>query len=151
VTRAREERDQSLAVGANAALLLSSFLGSSWAIAAGPATTRDGIYSEAQARDGHAVYQARCSSCHRDSLLGGVNESPPLKGGRFLNAWVGMNLRELYGRILSTMPQSDPGSLTEAETLGIVAYLLQANGFPPSDGGALTLAALSQIQVTPPN
>ncbi len=114
-------------------------------------TTRDGVYTQAQADAGRQVYSARCSECHRDSLLGGVNESPPLKGERFLANWAGSPLRALYGRILSTMPQSDPGSLSPEEALQIVAYLLQANGSPASRGRELELTRLSGIEISRPD
>jgi S-disulfanyl-L-cysteine oxidoreductase SoxD len=105
----------------------------------------EGVYSAAQAEAGRAVYAAKCSLCHRDSLVGGVNESPPLKGGRFLANWAGQPLRALYGRILSTMPQADPGSLTEDETLLLVTYLLRENGYPPAADHTLTVAELAAI------
>ena len=39
-------------------------------------------------------------------------------------------MRALYSRIISTMPAYNPGTLTEKTVLDIVAYLLEANGFP---------------------
>src|SRR5690348_3649223 len=93
-------------------------------------TTLDGVYSENQANSGQETYARKCSSCHLDSLEGGVNQSPPLKGGDFVSHWDGKPLRELYSRILSTMPVNDPGSLTKKETLDLVAYILERNAFP---------------------
>lgn len=48
-------------------------------------TACGGVVSRAQAAEGLAVYASKCSSCHLDSLAGGMNESPPLKGERFLS------------------------------------------------------------------
>jgi|SRR5579872_2873101 len=106
-------------------------------------TDRTGVYAVEQAEAGKAIYAQKCASCHRDSLAGGVNESPPLKGAQFMAAWQGMPLRSLYSRILSTMPKSDPGSLSEAETLNLLAYLLQENGFPPSTERSLKAQSLA--------
>lgn len=91
----------------------------------GTRTVRDGVYSEEQAKRGKTVYEAKCDACHDGSTMG-----PQLKNDAFLAEWENKNVRELYGRILSTMPENDPGSLSENETLDILAYMLQANGFP---------------------
>jgi mono/diheme cytochrome c family protein len=114
------------------------------------ATVRDGVFSAAQAEAGKAVYTMQCSLCHRDSLAGGINESPPLKGARFLSDWEAMPVRALYSRILSTMPKADPGSLSEEETLSLVAYLLQQNGYPAAERTLGPPAALDGIRFTPP-
>jgi cytochrome c len=93
-------------------------------------TTRDGVYTPAQAASGKDIYTKSCTVCHLESLAGGVNEAPALKGKQFLSGWEGKPLRLLFGRIISTMPSDDPGSLSEQETLDVVAYLLQENGYP---------------------
>jgi cytochrome c5 len=134
-------------------LTVLTLLGLTAAPASGTApevTVRDGVYSTAQAAGGKALYSAQCSLCHRDSLTGGINESPPLKGPRFLSDWDGMALRALYGRILSTMPKADPGSLSEEETLSLVAYLLQENGYPPGERPLASPAVLDGIRITLP-
>jgi S-disulfanyl-L-cysteine oxidoreductase SoxD len=114
-------------------------------------TIRDGVYSQQQATRGQAVYAAKCSLCHGPALQGGANESPPLRGKRFLADWDQMPLRALYSRILSTMPKADPGSLTTEETLSLVAYVLQQNGFPTSSARSLTSAdVLSSIRFVAP-
>jgi cytochrome c len=113
-------------------------------------TVRDGVYSAAQAQSGKALYASQCSLCHRESLAGGVNESPPLKGARFLSDWDGMPLRALYNRILSTMPKADPGSLSEDDTLSLVAYLLQQNGYPAASRALGPPDALGSIRFTLP-
>jgi mono/diheme cytochrome c family protein len=110
-------------------------------------TTQDGVYTEAQAASGKKTYNEKCSSCHLESLEGGVNESPALKGSEFISHWNGKPLRALYSRIISTMPVSDPGSLSEKETLGVVAYILERNGFPPGKTGLRTADDLNKIQL----
>ena len=95
-------------------------------------TVRDGVYSAAQAAEGQTIYMAKCSTCHLESLGGGMNESPALKGRPFVADFENKPLRNLYSRILSTMPLNDPGSLSDKEALAVVAYLLMENGFPSS-------------------
>jgi S-disulfanyl-L-cysteine oxidoreductase SoxD len=109
-------------------------------------TTKDRVYSTAQAASGKAIYTKNCSSCHSDSLTGGMNESPALKGDQFISDWDGKPLRGLYSRILTTMPQDDPGSLTNQEVLDITAYILQQNGYPAGQKPLGPPDALDRIQ-----
>lgn len=111
-------------------------------------TLNDGVYTPAQAKSGEVVYRAKCGSCHLDSLAGGTNESPALKGDQFLSHWDGKTLRNFYSRIISTMPFNDPGSLSENDTLEVVAYILQVNGFPTGDKAAKSADDLNNIQFT---
>jgi mono/diheme cytochrome c family protein len=110
------------------------------------ATTRDGVYRQGQATAGKNTYAEKCGSCHLDNLAGGRNESPALKGGEFVLHWSGKPLRALYSRIISTMPLSDPGSLTEKETLNLVAFILQANGFRSGKSALQSPEELNKIQ-----
>lgn len=49
------------------------------------------------------------------------------------------------------MPKTDPGSLTEMQTLELMAFLLRENGFPAAkDGRLATAASLNTIQFTQP-
>lgn len=91
-------------------------------------TVRDGVYSEPQATRGQATYVNKCSECHDDGLMG-----PELYGVDFLSEWENKNVGALYSLISTTMPADAPGSLKQNEVLDLVAYVLQANGFPPGD------------------
>jgi mono/diheme cytochrome c family protein len=105
-----------------------------------------GVYTRPQAKSGKAIYHEKCSSCHLDNLAGGTNESPALKGHDFLSHWNGRPLRALYSRIVSTMPINDPGTLSEKETLDVLAYILQVNGFPAGEKAPKSADDLSKIQ-----
>jgi quinoprotein glucose dehydrogenase len=56
--------------------------------------------------------------------------SPALAGEEFRATWDAKKLRALYSRIISTMPSDNPGTLPERTVIDVVAYLLEANGFP---------------------
>ena len=56
--------------------------------------------------------------------------SPALVGDEFRATWEAKKLRALYSRIISTMPSDNPGTLPEKTVIDVVAYLLEANGFP---------------------
>ena len=111
--------------------------------AAKAASTLDGVYTDAQAQRGREQYLQHCSVCHSASLQGN-NESPPLVG-RFIPDWADAPLSDLYDYINSAMPLDRPGSLSTAAYTDIVAYLLNANGFP-SGPSELELNALQSIR-----
>ena len=104
----------------------------------------DGIYSEAQARRGAAIYGRDCRACHGATLLG-AEGGPSLIGADFDSTWSGRTIGELFEKIRSTMPQSAPGSLTEREYADVLAYVLSAGRFPagttelPAQPGLLNL------------
>ena len=87
-------------------------------------TVWDGVYSASQASKGHDEFEWTCVKCHR----GG--EGPPVTGPEFLNRWVGHTVGELFAKVRKSMPEDDPGSLTDTQYINLVAYLLEANGFP---------------------
>ena len=93
-----------------------------WA-SSGAAQTRSGPFTDAQAQAGQAIYNSRCASCHD---AGG--ETIKLLGAGFTATWKTRTTRDLYTRIKTTMPFSDPGSLSDADTASVVAYILKGNG-----------------------
>lgn len=122
-----------------AALGLASFL----LHAQGAVSTRDGVYTEAQAARGAAAYKTACASCHRENLEGSGAQTPALVGTGFLANWTGQSLDELFERIQLSMPADRPGTLSREGNADILAYILQANKLPagkkelPSDANAL--------------
>ena len=91
-------------------------------------TVWDGVYTDAQADRGKGQYGQHCAVCH-GAALEGNGESPPLVG-QFIPDWAGTTLADLYDKIETTMPLNAPGTLRPAIAADILAYLLQANGFP---------------------
>jgi S-disulfanyl-L-cysteine oxidoreductase SoxD len=107
----------------------------------GTKTTWDGIYSEAQAGRGEALYNDKCAKCHGPDGSGG--DAPELVGGGFMSDWDGLTMAQLFDRTRSSMPQDNPQSLSRDEAANLMGYLLKKNGFPTgatdlsSDAGAL--------------
>ena len=126
------------------------FIGSSGTIAAQkPKTQWDGVYTEVQSKRGVATYATSCARCHGADLSGG-DFGPPLTGSAFTANWNDMTLDNLVERILGTMPQDSPGSLSRAQTVDIVALVLKKNGAPAGKTGlAVQPAALKQITFSP--
>ncbi len=92
-------------------------------------STRDGVYSHAQAEQGHALYTQQCVMCH-GAQLEGSGQNPPLTGQAFQQNWKGQTLADLYTQIQSTMPATKPGSLQPDQVSQLIAYILSANSFP---------------------
>lgn len=98
------------------------------------------------AAGGASTYASACAGCHGAAASGGA-EAPPLTGADFWSQWQGQPLRKLYTRIISTMPQNDPGTLTEQQALGIVAYLIQLNTGAAPNPPYATANALNSVIV----
>ncbi len=109
---------------ATAAMLLAAALPA----ALQGASTATGTYTEAQAAEGRAIYEAQCAVCH-GANLDGTYEIPALKG-RFLAHWAGRPVATLADYIGVAMPQMAPGTLSPEDTARVTAYLLKENGMP---------------------
>jgi alcohol dehydrogenase (cytochrome c) len=104
---------------------------------------RSGPFTGAQATEGRATYQAKCAACHLPDMKGS-NEAPPLSGGNFLNTWRNRSTSDLFNRIRTTMPLSNPGSLGDQEAIALVAFILQSNG---ATAGIETLTATTLVPI----
>lgn len=93
-------------------------------------SARDGVYTDAQAGRGQAVYDKQCASCHGQGLKGLA--APPLAGDAFAGNWQGQPLAELASKIQKTMPADGPGALSATDTADLVALILKGNSFPAS-------------------
>ena len=106
-----------------------------------PRPSGSGVYTTQQAAAGEKIYFEECAACH-GADLGGIERAPALAGAAFLDSWRGRDLLQLRNRI-DTMPPAAPKSLTDAESLAIVAFLLRASDMPtgttalPGDRAAL--------------
>jgi cytochrome c len=102
----------------------------------------DGVYTEAQAARGKALYAEACASCHGGELTGG-EMAPPLAGGEFMAGWDGLTIGDLFERVRISMPQNAPGSLSGQQNADILAFMFSANKFPagqtemPKEAGIL--------------
>lgn len=108
-------------------------------------TVWSGVYTEAQAARGKAVFVAQCQACHGESLQG-TGANPPLQGERFFESWREDNLLNLFTKMRELMPRRDPGSLSDSQYLDIVAHILQSNSFPTGPN-ELNSSALRTIQI----
>jgi cytochrome c len=113
------------------------------------ATARDGVYTAAQADRGSEAYTTACAHCHATDLQGDIRkEIPGLTEADFFVRWENRSLAELFETISKDMPMDRPGTLSERQSIDILAYILQVNKFP---SGARELSAdaarLKQVMV----
>ncbi|MEX0901261.1 MAG: PQQ-binding-like beta-propeller repeat protein [Pseudohongiellaceae bacterium] len=112
-------------------------------------------YTAAQSEAGGAFYQANCAECHLPNLLGAF-EAPALVGGNFISNWGTRPVGELMRLLRQTMPPQAPGSLSEAESAAVTAFILNRNGIPSSDsalafnsGGVVDASTASSAGANP--
>ena len=93
----------------------------------------DGVYTDAQATRGKALYAEQCASCHGGELT----------GGEFMAGWDGLTIGDLFERVRISMPQNAPGSLSGQQNADILAFMFSSNKFPagatemPKEAGIL--------------
>ena len=124
-----------------AVALIAAAVASAQTSAASETTVRDGVYNAEQAKRGRAIYDTKCAACHDGGTMG-----PELWGDPFLARWENKDVEAFFTRIQTTMPEDAPGSLSESEALGVVAYVLQTNGFPAGDKAIPTASALATMK-----
>jgi quinoprotein glucose dehydrogenase len=107
-------------------------LGAAGLAAQTPKTTWSGVYSDAQAKRGEAIYGAQCASCHAPDLTG-LDTAPALSGADFNADWNDLSLNDLMERIAATMPADKPGTLSRQEAADVIAFILSKNTFPPGE------------------
>jgi len=92
----------------------------------------DGVYSLEQAKRGDPFYADNCAACHGPDLTGG-ELAPALIGGDFAANWDGLTLGDIFERIRITMPQNNPGALTRAQKIDVLAFILYKGTYPAGE------------------
>ena len=104
-------------------------LGAQAAPASAARTVWDGVYTDAQAERGAAVYKSACSECHGADLTGD-GFAPALTGAEFSGNWNELSVGDLFERIRISMPPTGPSDVTPAQKADIVAHMLKFNKYP---------------------
>jgi mono/diheme cytochrome c family protein len=113
-------------------------------------TVKDGVYSDAQATRGKAIFDMRCALCHGERLEGAAG--PPLVGDVFLSAHDGQPVADVFDKIIATMPADAPGTLPPQQVADLIGFILQANKFPAGKTDLAPAAALlKQVAIAAPN
>jgi mono/diheme cytochrome c family protein len=126
-------------------VVIVSAVGAATALAQGPATVLDGVYTTAQAARGEAAYSTQCSGCHE----GQDADGPDLTGKVFFDQWREEKLEPLFTFMKTRMPGNLPGSLPDRVYADILAYILQAHGLPAGTR-ELSAGLVGSIQLVGP-
>ena len=102
-------------------VVVSSLLAGA-AAAAEPRTVNDQVYSKAQAKIGEKLYADHCLLCHDKKYFRPV-----------LKRWEGQPISVLFTVMSTSMPESNPGFLTEKEYVDILAYILSLSRYAAGD------------------
>ena len=133
------------------ALVVIGAFATAGALTASQAVTSvwDGVFTEAQAARGEAVYLEECASCHSRDLAGGDGSpAPPLAGDIFLEGLAESSVADFFERTRTTMPLDSPGRLSRVQYADIVAYILKANRVPAgAEELGTDLVKLAQIRI----
>ena len=92
------------------------------AVGANPRTVNDGVYSKEQAKVGEQLYTDHCILCHDKKYFRPV-----------LKRWEGEPISVLFTVMSTSMPESNPGFLTEKEYVDILAYILSLSRYAAGD------------------
>jgi len=138
--------------------LVLAVSGLMWVVALGHSALRaqsttksiwDGVYTEAQATRGGETYKKSCIRCHLETLKG-KDDAAPLTGPDFMDSYKNKLVNALYNKIRTSMPDDDPGSLTDAQVADVIAYIFQFNKFPAGKDELPTdTAKLKLIKIEP--
>jgi len=116
------------------------------------ATVWDGVYTEAQATRGAALYDKECGQCHGPAGAGG-GMAPPLVGAAFAANYDGQTVGDLFDRNRTTMPPGKEGQLSGQENADMTAYILKVNQFPAGEaelpGQSMALKGIQYLAFKP--
>ena len=90
----------------------------------------DGVYTEAQAKRGEAIYFERCTRCHGETMMGGTDGAGALIGDKFNGNWNGVPLDQMIDRVRASMPLDQPMTLSRAQTVDVMSFIFSANKIP---------------------
>jgi mono/diheme cytochrome c family protein len=129
-------------------ILATALCGAGVAAARGQSSvsTWDGVYTDAQAKQGETVYFSHCVDCHGQDFAG-REQAPALAGFGFMDKWNRATLRRLFETV-EQMPPDQPKTLTPQEYVDVLAYMLSVNGFPTGPAALTTdRPALARIEI----
>ncbi len=94
-----------------------------------PKSQWDGVFTDAQASRGEALYVDNCVMCHGKSLTGTVL-APSVAGPEFLAKWNRRPLSLVFNIIQTSMPWNLSGHLSPQQNADVLAYMLQKSDSP---------------------
>jgi cytochrome c-type protein NapC len=103
----------------------------------------EGWYTVEQAATGSGIFQHSCSPCHGANLEGGAG--PALIGSSWRQLYTGAKLLAPWGEIKGPMAAYAGAKFTTQQSLDILAFLLQKNGYPAGRTPLTDTRELSEV------
>lgn len=100
------------------------------------AETLPSLYTNAQAQSGAGLYAQTCAMCHHDAVAGRT----------FVRPGAPISIGGIFDAMVTDMPLTQPGGLTQQQYTDIMAYALQKNGYPAGDHALTYQQALNSTQ-----
>ena len=120
-------------------LIAAAFLSVCTIASADPRTVNEGVFTKAQAKTGEALYKDQCLLCHDKKYFRPV-----------LKRWEGQPINVLFTVMSTSMPESNPGYLSEKEYVDILAYILSLSRYAAGDTELdYKDGALNEVMVEP--
>jgi mono/diheme cytochrome c family protein len=111
------------------AAFTSALVASAAILPHGSVAASDGVtFTAPQAAFGAKTYLQNCAKCHGANLAG--VSGPALVGKT--SGIAQQSVVEVYEYVSQQMPMTAPGSLSKAQYVDLLAYLLEKNGHRPS-------------------
>ncbi len=104
------------------------------------ATAAAGLYTETQATRGRETFESVCAECHTTSEF---------RGRSFQADWGRRSVYSFYRTVRSTMPDDNPGGLSEQVYLDVVAYILDMNGHASGPGELSADSPMRDVRIDP--
>lgn len=97
-----------------------------------------GVYTDAQAKKGEAIYAGGCSDCHGDQLDGDPGDGfPALASPGFMVEWDGQTMADLV-RHIHTGIGNNAGEMDPETAVTLAAFILSRNGVPSGQAALST-------------
>jgi mono/diheme cytochrome c family protein len=87
-----------------------------------PRSVNDGVYTKEQAKVGEQLYMAHCILCHDKKYFRPI-----------LKRWEGQPIGVMFTVMSASMPENNPGFMSEKEYVDILAYVLSLSRYAPGD------------------
>jgi mono/diheme cytochrome c family protein len=101
-----------------------------------------GSFTEDQVKRGDIAFQSYCLSCHTPTFH---------TGEQFRMSWLGRTVYDYFKVVKTTMPEDNPGGLTDEEYTLVLAYIFRMNGFPAgTDSLSTDTLAMKSIRIGAP-
>ena len=106
-----------------------------------PPTFKTGFYTVEQAARGRASFVMNCEECHSSSEF---------RGEDFEWTWRRQTVWNFYRDLIQTMPEDNPGALSDQTYADVIAYVLQTNEYSAGDSELMpTKEAMDVIALGP--